>query len=197
LLEIVLFSWVFGVKKGWTEIMNGSDIRIPSIYKFIIKWITPFMLLAVFLGSLIRPAGDEWSTVGLRGWKLHKESIIGQMLHLGIGPNSSYFTDKFYAEQDGVIDSVYISRDDHYISVAVTSGDGVTYVSYPYEKSHTLQVRPGDRVKTGDVLFTGRIVNKVFFIDISRFLLTSVFILIGIIVYIAYRKRKRNGELTF
>src|SRR3712207_8828422 len=45
--------------KGWKEINEGADIRIPLFYKFVIKWITPFLLLFVFVGSLIGPAGGE------------------------------------------------------------------------------------------------------------------------------------------
>ncbi len=37
----------------------------------------------------------------------------------------------------------------------------------------------GDQVTKGDVLYTGGVINKVFFMDISRFLLTLVFVLIG------------------
>ncbi len=52
LFEIILFSWVFGMKKGWKEITDGADIKVPNIFKFIIKYIAPAFLLAVFVGSL-------------------------------------------------------------------------------------------------------------------------------------------------
>ncbi|MCS6934697.1 MAG: sodium-dependent transporter [Chitinophagales bacterium] len=52
LAEVVLFAWVFGIEKGWREINEGADIRIPSAYKYIIKYITPLLLGAVFIGSL-------------------------------------------------------------------------------------------------------------------------------------------------
>ncbi len=50
--EIILFSWVFGIDKGWTEITTGADIKVPSVYKFIIKFITPIFLGVVFFSSL-------------------------------------------------------------------------------------------------------------------------------------------------
>jgi SNF family Na+-dependent transporter len=31
----------FGMDKGWREITSGADIKVPNIYKFIIKYITP------------------------------------------------------------------------------------------------------------------------------------------------------------
>jgi NSS family neurotransmitter:Na+ symporter len=52
LAEIILFSWVFGMNRGWAEITSGSDIRIPKVFRFIIKWVTPFMLLFVFFRSI-------------------------------------------------------------------------------------------------------------------------------------------------
>jgi len=52
LLEIILFAWVFGMDKGWREITDGADIKVPLVFKFIIKFITPFMLAWVFIASL-------------------------------------------------------------------------------------------------------------------------------------------------
>jgi SNF family Na+-dependent transporter len=46
-VEVILFGWVFGIDRAWTELHAGSDIRIPGIYRFIIKYITPLMLLTI------------------------------------------------------------------------------------------------------------------------------------------------------
>ncbi|HRF77358.1 MAG TPA: sodium-dependent transporter, partial [Chitinophagales bacterium] len=58
LAEIILFAWVFGMKRGMQEINSGGDIQVPKIFGFVIKWITPILLLGVFLGALITPAGN-------------------------------------------------------------------------------------------------------------------------------------------
>ncbi|MGY8915116.1 MAG: sodium-dependent transporter, partial [Flavobacteriales bacterium] len=50
--EVILFAWIFGMEKGWKEINVGADIKIPLIYKFIIKFITPVLLGWVFLASI-------------------------------------------------------------------------------------------------------------------------------------------------
>ena len=52
LFEIILFAWVFGMKKGWHEITMGADIKVPIIFRFIIQFVTPVILALVFLGSL-------------------------------------------------------------------------------------------------------------------------------------------------
>jgi len=49
-IEIILFAWIFGMEKAWEEIHHGADMRVPKIYKFIIKYVTPVFLLLI-LGS--------------------------------------------------------------------------------------------------------------------------------------------------
>ena len=84
LAETILFAWVFGMEKGWKEINEGADIRIPKIYKYIIKFVTPVLLLAVFLGSLFKPLKNDWQSAlsGLfsgQGWTLDNSSVIKQL----------------------------------------------------------------------------------------------------------------------
>jgi SNF family Na+-dependent transporter len=47
-IQIICFSWVFGIDRGWQELHEGSQIRIPFIYKFVMKWVAPAYLLIVF-----------------------------------------------------------------------------------------------------------------------------------------------------
>jgi len=55
-IETVLFAWVFGMEKAWDEIHKGADLRVPKIYKFIIKYVTP--LFSVFIiGAWLK---QEW-----------------------------------------------------------------------------------------------------------------------------------------
>src|SRR5690606_6661298 len=98
LLETIVFSWIFGINKGWREINEGSDITIPTIYKFIIKYITPAMLLLVFLGSLFTPLDNDWlgsinSFFAGQGWPLDNSSIIRQLTQSGLKEQISLATD--------------------------------------------------------------------------------------------------------
>lgn len=89
-LEVILFSWVFGIKNGWEEITRGSDIKVPTIYKFIIKWITPVFILAIFITSMIKPLNGDVSDWQLAfhqlithgTWPWANDSIIAQIFHL-------------------------------------------------------------------------------------------------------------------
>ena len=192
LIETILFSWVFGLKKGWKELITGSDIKIPGIYKFIIKWITPFMLLIVFVGSLIRPANDEWNKISIKGWTLHPESILGQIMQKGRGPNKAYFANKFYAEFNGVVDSLYHKDGRNYISI---TGEKEQHADIKYKDNYKVDVEPGSTVKTGDVIYEGKVINKGFFIDFSRLILLSVFLVNVGFIYVAYKRRKREGTI--
>ncbi len=46
-LEIILFAWIFGIDKSWDELHRGADLRVPTAYKFIIKYITPAYILVL------------------------------------------------------------------------------------------------------------------------------------------------------
>jgi neurotransmitter:Na+ symporter, NSS family len=48
-IEVVLFAWVFGMDKAWKEITKGADIKIPKIYYYIIKYVTPAYILALII----------------------------------------------------------------------------------------------------------------------------------------------------
>lgn len=46
-IEAILFSWVFGIDKAWDEIHKGASWRLPIVYRFIIKYVTPVALIAI------------------------------------------------------------------------------------------------------------------------------------------------------
>jgi len=49
MIEVLLFAWIFGMKRGWQEIHEGADIRIPGAFRFIIKYITPVYCIGLLL----------------------------------------------------------------------------------------------------------------------------------------------------
>ncbi|MDH5621323.1 MAG: sodium:calcium symporter, partial [Gammaproteobacteria bacterium] len=48
--QIICFSWIFGVDKALAEAQRGAQVRIPSIFRFIIKYVSPTYLIVIFLG---------------------------------------------------------------------------------------------------------------------------------------------------
>lgn len=66
MVQIICFSWVFGIERGWKEAHVGAHMNIPWFYKFIMKWVTPLYLIVVFaafcwqnLGGWIRSVAEE------------------------------------------------------------------------------------------------------------------------------------------
>ncbi|MFN3667391.1 MAG: hypothetical protein ACK4S0_14595, partial [Sediminibacterium sp.] len=88
-----LFVWVFGLTRGWNEINQGSDIRLPGFYKPIMKFITPTLLIFVFVGSLITPAGNDWISAFQNGWELDNSSIIKTIANSGLKEQISASSD--------------------------------------------------------------------------------------------------------
>jgi len=78
LFESILFAWVFGMTKGWQEITSGADIKVPGFYRFIIKFVTPLLLLWVFIGSLVTPKNGDWGAAlsgNCRFWQHRSQNL--------------------------------------------------------------------------------------------------------------------------
>ncbi|MDD3737724.1 MAG: sodium-dependent transporter [Lentimicrobiaceae bacterium] len=193
MLEAILFSWIFGVNKGWKELNKGADVKIPIIYKYVLKYITPTILIIVFVSSTIRPVNDDWSKISIKGWELDEGSIIGQITHKNIKFNRKYFNDSFYSETDGIVDKIETVGNKTYISVTDSNSDSTR--SYQVQKNCQIVVDKGTQVNAGDVLFKGKIVNNIFYQDVSRLLLTLTFISIAVLIRIAYKKRLKTGDI--
>jgi SNF family Na+-dependent transporter len=51
-IQISIFVWKVGVDDGVKDGNEGSHIKIPSIYKYIMKYITPYFLIIIFIAFL-------------------------------------------------------------------------------------------------------------------------------------------------
>jgi SNF family Na+-dependent transporter len=63
-LEIILLAWVFGIDKAWDEMHHGCQMRVPRIFRFIIKYVTPTFLLLI-LGYWFY--SDWWKVITMQG----------------------------------------------------------------------------------------------------------------------------------
>lgn len=107
LAEVILFAWIFGMTKGWKEINAGSDIKLPLIYKPIIKYVTPVILLAVFIGAFITPKDNDWAGAFKNGWELDNGSVLAKITNSDIKANKEYFSDhKEFDMESGVVTSI-------------------------------------------------------------------------------------------
>lgn len=86
--EAFIFAWIFGMDRGWEEITRGSDMKVPGIFRYIIKYVTPVFILVVFVGAMFNPTGGDWggafsSLFSGGGWSFDPGSVIGRVLHTG------------------------------------------------------------------------------------------------------------------
>lgn len=89
-VQIVCFGWVFGVDRGIAEAHEGAQLRIPSIYRFIIKFVSPLFLLIVFIGFCMKSLPDRLKTIGdnptgLKTLGLIATVIIGLAVLVNVG----------------------------------------------------------------------------------------------------------------
>jgi len=56
LLETLLFMWIFDSNKAWDEMNEGGDIKIPRVFYYIMKFITPVVLFGIMVWWLVNDA---------------------------------------------------------------------------------------------------------------------------------------------
>lgn len=192
-LETILFSYIFGIKKGWAEINSGADIKVPSFYKYIILIVTPALLGWVLISSI-----PDWAD------KI-KDSDTN---------NKEWFTENYYAENfesSGKKSGTVSEVKDDYILLSFENTKKVfdkatgkveivpfiDYKTYKFKlnKNQKTIVNVGDIVAPKDKIATGNFINNTFYKFLGRMLLLSLFLFITIIVAIAYKKRLKEGKI--
>ncbi|HMP84380.1 MAG TPA: sodium-dependent transporter [Verrucomicrobiota bacterium] len=60
---IIYFGWGMGIERGFQEAHRGAELRIPGIFKFIMKWVCPAYLLIIFaMFILFKVFGWDYNT---------------------------------------------------------------------------------------------------------------------------------------
>jgi len=73
LLEVVMFMWVFGGERAWSEMNRNGKIRIPRFFYYVLRYITPLFMLVLILwwGVELLPEEFEkssWTIWAARGY---------------------------------------------------------------------------------------------------------------------------------
>jgi SNF family Na+-dependent transporter len=183
LVEIILFAWIFGMEKGWAEIINGSDIKVPNIFRFIIKYVTPLLLGFVFIQSI--------------------PGIMDTIKH-----KSSYEKIAFYQDTTqinikiGVQQKLLIEKADFKTEYLSTS-----FSDDKLDKNKTLNVSTYLLIKkqreslklSKDASYRVSKIKEeqktMLFKNVSRWFLIVLWLLIALLVYKAYVKRVKRVEI--
>lgn len=79
-VETILFTWVFGMDKAWDEMHHGADMRVPKIYRFIMKYVTPLFLIIILVSWFIK---DGIPIILMRGVsQVDKPFVLGTRIFL-------------------------------------------------------------------------------------------------------------------
>ncbi len=192
-LETILFSYIFGIKKGWDEINRGADIKIPGAYKYVILIVTPLLLGWVLVSSV-----PDW---------------VDKIKDADTN-NKEWFTDTYYAEnfdatgtKTGKVEEVksdFIKLsfenekkvfDKQTDKVKVVTFKDFKEYKFDASKNQTTTVKVGDEISPKDKIATGDFTNDTFHKFLGRMLLLSLFLFISFVVYLAYKKRVKEGRL--
>jgi SNF family Na+-dependent transporter len=46
-IEVIIFAWVFGIDRGWQEMHKGAQLKVPRVFRFVVKYVTPLYMLAI------------------------------------------------------------------------------------------------------------------------------------------------------
>lgn len=55
-IESLLFSWIFGIDKAWEELHKGGDVKIPKLFKYVMKYVTPLYLGVIVIAWTFQDA---------------------------------------------------------------------------------------------------------------------------------------------
>lgn len=71
-VQMLLFGWVLGLKRGMEELDRGAEIRVPRVFGFIIKYISPVYLLGVFALWIYKQLADPASSF----WAISSDRVV-------------------------------------------------------------------------------------------------------------------------
>jgi NSS family neurotransmitter:Na+ symporter len=95
------------MNNGWEEIMRGAELRVPRLFYFIIKYVTPLFLLIILVGYVFKPAAgwQPYVQAPFTGepvpvWEWAGDGMIGKLLHndLPLKPDATEAEREFNAK---------------------------------------------------------------------------------------------------
>jgi neurotransmitter:Na+ symporter, NSS family len=63
MIQIIFFVFIIGIDKGWSELHEGAEIKLPRFFRFVIRYVTPLYLGAILISWAVM---DGWKTVILK-----------------------------------------------------------------------------------------------------------------------------------
>lgn len=202
--EIILFAWIFGLtdaykdwKKsddvlpfkamrklpGWNEITRGSDMKIPNIFKFIIKYVTPVLLGWVLVNSIPDIAKTTMHAAS------HEKIAFWNNT---TAQNAVFTTQQKALEAKSDFKEEYLSQS--YSDKELDANKKISISTYMLLKKQ----RDLGQIISDPEYRVNKIDGErktILFKNLSRGLLLGLWILIAGFIFKAYKKRKAEGRL--
>jgi neurotransmitter:Na+ symporter, NSS family len=77
MVQIICFGWIFGIERGWNEMHQGAQIRLWPLFRFVMRYLTPLFLIAVFIAFCMNNLGDWIHAVAENPVKQMTCGVIG------------------------------------------------------------------------------------------------------------------------
>jgi hypothetical protein len=65
IVQSILYGWVLGIERGEREAHYGAQFQIPRFVQWVLKYVTPVYLLAVFAGNVYAEIGSYQDRKGI------------------------------------------------------------------------------------------------------------------------------------
>ncbi|TNE53510.1 MAG: sodium:calcium symporter [Bacteroidetes bacterium] len=183
-VEIILFAWIFGMDKGWNEITYGADIKVPIIFKYIIKFVTPVILGWVLYGSL----PGIWETLKHKG---SNEKIALYENDQAIQKTMDSQSKQLENKKDFEVAYLDLSYTEEKLDANKTLSMSTLLL---VKKQRELKQLLDDPQFRASKIAAEK--ETQLYKNISRFFLLGLWLLIAYFVYVAYRKRTKEGRLA-
>ncbi len=81
LIEVIMFAWIMGIDKAWEELNKGAKMKIPNIFKYVVKYVTPLFLILMLVSWSISDAPYFIAKANIYIW-IERILIIGTFTFL-------------------------------------------------------------------------------------------------------------------
>ncbi|MGI8980802.1 MAG: sodium-dependent transporter [Pirellulaceae bacterium] len=221
--ETILFAWVFGMTKGWAEMIKGADMKIPLPFYYMIKYVTPVFLIFILIGFVFLPKAGwnayvEAPLTGkpLPAWEWSGGGMIGKLLHVDVretrqaklvGMAESIADLKLTvterkAKVSGIDKDIVAAEKDMSIPEFAREAKALTLTTYRKQIEEEGQLSAAERDKKVAELEVTRAKAEKFYDalptwrNVDRLLMIGVYAFFSILVARAWSSRKAEGNLT-
>jgi len=63
-IEVIVFCWLFGIEKGWDELHRGAELRVPNVFRYVFKYVTPLLIGTILTWWIVTDGVDTFLMKG-------------------------------------------------------------------------------------------------------------------------------------